>query len=101
VKNVITKLPLERMKSARSNCRVTIVFSFDSSCPKAWDISTSLCSSLNADARVLSKILDNNGTAHSRLIVQIGSHDIKDLRASINTDLRLINMAHLSILETI
>lgn len=88
------------MKSARNNFNAEIAFSFDSACPKARDISTALYSSLNADSRVLSKSLDCNGTEYSRLIIQIGTRDIKDLRASINTHLRLINMAYLSILET-
>ncbi|HEY7573186.1 MAG TPA: KEOPS complex subunit Pcc1 [Nitrososphaeraceae archaeon] len=88
------------MKSARNNCSAKIVFSFDSSSPIAGDISASLCSSLNADAGVLVKSLDSNRTEHSRLMVQIGTHDIKALRASVSTYLRLINMAYLSILET-
>jgi tRNA threonylcarbamoyladenosine modification (KEOPS) complex Pcc1 subunit len=88
------------MKSARNNFRAKIALSFGPTCHKARDISTALCSSLNADARVLSKSLESNDARYPRLIIQIGTHNITDLRASINTHLRLINMAHLSMLET-
>ncbi len=88
------------MKSGYRNFKTEITFSFDPNCPKSDDIAKSLCSSLKSDTRSESMSTESKVVARdSKLLIQICTTNIADLRARVNTNLRLINMAYLSILD--
>jgi len=85
------------MKSACKIYKTEITISFDLNCSKSQDIVNAIYSSVNADAQFESSSTEIKTTSDSKLIIQVSTQNIADLRALINTNLRLINMAYLSI----
>jgi len=85
------------MKSACNIYKTEITISFDHNCSKSQDIVNAIYSSVNADAQFESSSTEIKTTSDSKLIIQVSTQNIADLRALINTNLRLINMAYLSI----
>ena len=88
------------MKSIYRNFKTEMTFSFDPVCPKSDDIAKSLCLSLKSDTRSDStNTVSKFAVRDSKLLIQISTTNIADLRACVNTNLRLTNMAYLSILD--
>lgn len=88
------------MKLVCKNFRTKVYFSFEPKCAASAHIAKSICSSLKFDTKVVSACTKSEVSASdSKLLVEIATTDLSDLRAYLNAYIRLINMAYLSLLD--
>jgi tRNA threonylcarbamoyladenosine modification (KEOPS) complex Pcc1 subunit len=101
VQNAITKLQLGRTMSTSKNCKARIQISFKTSTSKSSLIVKSIYSALNPEIKSSSDLVARIGACvyNSNLYIDMETDDVPNLRAIINSYLRLANASYKSIAD--